>query len=162
MRKSVMFLMQADALIRQADALIRQADALTMQADALTMQADALTMQADALTMQADALTMQPDALTMQADALTRQADAYSASRLNAIHFDLSPNLSPKRREALRLTPLTLQGRGWGLSLYFTQLRTAILSGIAKLNSLRINEMLYLAQNLVNHPVCLGSITAAK
>jgi hypothetical protein len=49
------------------------------------------------------------------------------ASCLDAIHFDLSPNLSPKRREALRLTPLPLQGRGWGLGLYFTQLRTAIM-----------------------------------
>ena len=51
MRKSVAFLMQADALTMQADALTMQADALTMQADALTMQADALTMQANALTM---------------------------------------------------------------------------------------------------------------
>jgi hypothetical protein len=39
----------------------------------------------------------------------------YSGSRLDAVHFDLSPNLSPTRREALILTPLPLQGRGWGL-----------------------------------------------
>jgi hypothetical protein len=45
---------------------------------------------------------------------------------MEAIHFDLSPNLSPKRKEALSLTPLPLQGRGWGLGLYFMQLRTAI------------------------------------
>ncbi|WP_375448881.1 hypothetical protein, partial [uncultured Nostoc sp.] len=56
--------------------------------------------------------------------------EGYSASCLDAIHFDLSP---------LRLTPLpslSLQeavptrrcanGSGWGLGLYFTQLRTAI------------------------------------
>ncbi|MCC5617880.1 XisI protein, partial [Nostoc sp. CHAB 5836] len=42
------------------------------------------------------------------------------------IQFDLSPNLSPKRREALNITPLPLQGRGWGLGLYSMQLRTAI------------------------------------
>ena len=29
----------------------------------------------------------------------------YSGSRMEAIHFDLSPNLSPKRREALNFTP---------------------------------------------------------
>jgi hypothetical protein len=40
--------------------------------------------------------------------------------------FDLSPNLSPKRREALNLTPLPLKGRGWGLGLYSMQLGTAI------------------------------------
>ena len=39
----------------------------------------------------------------------------YSGSRLDAVQFDLSPNLSPCRREALILTPLPLQGRGWGL-----------------------------------------------
>jgi hypothetical protein len=36
---------------------------------------------------------------------------------MDAIDFDLSPNLSPKRREALNLTPLPSQGRGWGLGL---------------------------------------------
>jgi hypothetical protein len=40
--------------------------------------------------------------------------------------FDLSPNLSPKRREALNLTPLPFKGRGWGLGLYSMQLGTAI------------------------------------
>jgi len=45
---------------------------------------------------------------------------------LYAIHSDLSPNLSPKRREALNFTPLPLQGRGWGLGLYWNQLRRAI------------------------------------
>ncbi len=40
--------------------------------------------------------------------------------------FDLSPNLSPTRREALSPAPLPLQGRGWGLGLYWTQLQTAI------------------------------------
>ncbi|PHM09447.1 hypothetical protein CK516_14635 [Nostoc sp. 'Peltigera malacea cyanobiont' DB3992] len=50
----------------------------------------------------------------------------YNVSRLYAIHSDLSPNLSPKRREALNFTPLPLQGRGWGLGLYWTQLRSAI------------------------------------
>jgi hypothetical protein len=48
----------------------------------------------------------------------------YSGSRMEAIHFDLSP----KRREALSLTPLPLQGRGWGLGLYFMQLKTAIVN----------------------------------
>ena len=41
-------------------------------------------------------------------------------------------------------------------------LDTLALQGIAKFNSLRINEMLYLAQNLINHPVRLGTITAPK
>ncbi len=50
----------------------------------------------------------------------------YSGSRLDAIQFDLSPNLSPKRREALNLTPQRYKGWGWGLGLYCTQLRTAI------------------------------------
>ena len=50
----------------------------------------------------------------------------YSGSRLDAIQFDLSPNLSPFRREALNLTPLPYKGRGWGLGLYCTQLITAI------------------------------------
>ncbi|MGB3638391.1 MAG: hypothetical protein WBA39_12575, partial [Rivularia sp. (in: cyanobacteria)] len=40
--------------------------------------------------------------------------------------FDLSPNLSPTRREASSLAPLPLQGRGWGLGLYWTQPKTAI------------------------------------
>ena len=44
--------------LRKSVAFLMQANALTMQADALTMQANALTMQADALTMQADALTL--------------------------------------------------------------------------------------------------------
>jgi hypothetical protein len=39
----------------------------------------------------------------------------YSGSRLDAVHSDLSPNLSPARREALILTPLPYKGRGWGL-----------------------------------------------
>ncbi len=39
----------------------------------------------------------------------------YNGSRLDAVHFDLSPNLSPTRREALILTPLPCKGRGWGL-----------------------------------------------
>ncbi|MEH2349785.1 MAG: TMEM14 family protein [Nostoc sp.] len=43
-----------------------------------------------------------------------------------------------------------------------TQAEALLLQGIAKLNLLRINEMLYLAQNLVNHPVRLGSITAPE
>ncbi len=39
--------------------------------------------------------------------------EKYSGFRLDAIHFDLSPNLSPKRREALNLTPLPLwEGAG--------------------------------------------------
>ena len=42
--------------------------------------------------------------------------------------FDFSPNLSPSRREALSLAPLLSQGRGWGLGLYLTQLKTAIFS----------------------------------
>ncbi|OYD98457.1 hypothetical protein CDG77_05735 [Nostoc sp. 'Peltigera membranacea cyanobiont' 213] len=42
----------------------------------------------------------------------------YNVSRLYAIHSDLSPNLSPKRREALNFTPLPYKGRGWGLGLY--------------------------------------------
>ncbi|MEH1886176.1 hypothetical protein [Nostoc sp.] len=29
----------------------------------------------------------------------------YSGSHFDAIHFDLTPNLSPKRREALNFTP---------------------------------------------------------
>jgi hypothetical protein len=41
----------------------------------------------------------------------------YRTSRLYAIHSNLSPNLSPTRREALRLTPLPYKGRGWGLGL---------------------------------------------
>jgi len=55
-----------------------------------------------------------------------KRALHYSGSRLDAIQFDLSPNLSPKRREALNLTPLPYKGRGWGLGLYCTQLITAI------------------------------------
>jgi hypothetical protein len=48
----------------------------------------------------------------------------YSASRLGVVYFDLSPNLSPTRREALKLAPFpafgTLRERregGWGLGL---------------------------------------------
>jgi hypothetical protein len=37
---------------------------------------------------------------------------------LDAIHSDLSPNLSPTRREALIFTPLPLWGRGWGLGFF--------------------------------------------
>ncbi|MGB3640393.1 MAG: hypothetical protein WBA39_22895, partial [Rivularia sp. (in: cyanobacteria)] len=44
--------------------------------------------------------------------------------------FDLSPNLSPTRREASSLAPLPLQGRGWGLGLYWTQPKTAIVVSI--------------------------------
>jgi hypothetical protein len=66
---------------------------------------------------------------------------------LDAVHSDLSPNLSPNRREALILTPLPAikaapfpspsrgglgrGGKGLGVrffALYFTQLRTAIFS----------------------------------
>jgi len=53
----------------------------------------------------------------------------YSPSRLDEIQSDLSPNLSPRRREALILTPATLVGKGFGVrvsAVYFTQLRTAI------------------------------------
>ncbi len=39
----------------------------------------------------------------------------YSNSRLYAIHFDLSP----KRREALNLTPLSLEGKGLGVRPVF-------------------------------------------
>ena len=40
----------------------------------------------------------------------------YSGFRLDAIHFDLSPNLSPKRREALNLSDSpTLVGKGLGV-----------------------------------------------
>jgi [ribosomal protein S5]-alanine N-acetyltransferase len=49
---------------------------------------------------------------------------------MEAIQFDLSPNLSPKRREALNLTPLPYKGRGWGLGLYCTKLITAIIRKI--------------------------------
>jgi hypothetical protein len=48
---------------------------------------------------------------------------------LDEIQSDLSPNLSPRRREALILTPATLVGKGFGVrvsAVYFTQLRTAI------------------------------------
>jgi hypothetical protein len=39
---------------------------------------------------------------------LEQQEGEYSDSRLDAVQFDLSPNLSPTRREALILTPLPL------------------------------------------------------
>jgi len=39
----------------------------------------------------------------------------YSGARLDAVHSDLSPNLSPSRREALILTPATLVGKGLGV-----------------------------------------------
>jgi hypothetical protein len=42
----------------------------------------------------------------------------YSPSRLDAVHSDLSPNLSPRRREALIFTPLPYKGRGWGLGFF--------------------------------------------
>jgi hypothetical protein len=45
-------------------------------------------------------------------------------------NFDLSPNLSPKRREAMKLFPLPASGRrGLGLFayLYLTRLKMAIL-----------------------------------
>jgi hypothetical protein len=55
---------------------------------------------------------------------------------LDEIQYDLSPNLSPRRREALILTPTTLVGNrsfseelGVRLSaVYFTQLRTTIIA----------------------------------
>jgi hypothetical protein len=34
------------------------------------------------------------------------QKSTYNPSRLDAVHSDLSPNLSPTRREALIFTPL--------------------------------------------------------
>jgi hypothetical protein len=34
---------------------------------------------------------------------------------MEAIHFDLSPNLSPKRREALNLYSPSLVGKGLGV-----------------------------------------------
>ncbi|MEH2430462.1 MAG: hypothetical protein V7K26_23755 [Nostoc sp.] len=36
-------------------------------------------------------------------------------TRCATYSWNPSPNLSPKRREALILAPLPLQGRGWGL-----------------------------------------------
>jgi hypothetical protein len=51
--------------------------------------------------------------------------DFYSVSRLSKIHFDLSPNLSPTRGEALNLTPLPYKGRGWGLGLYLISATSA-------------------------------------
>jgi len=53
----------------------------------------------------------------------------YSASRLDAIYFDLSPNLSPKRREALMLTySPSLQGKGLGVRSVL-KLRSTIVAG---------------------------------
>ncbi len=75
-------------------------------------------MQADALTIQADALTIQADALTMQADALTMQADALT----------IQANALTMQADALTKRPT------YSLPL----------QGIAKFNSLRIKEMLYL------------------
>jgi hypothetical protein len=37
---------------------------------------------------------------------------------MNRPHADLSPNLSPARREAL-IAPLPYEGRDWGLGLIF-------------------------------------------
>jgi len=65
-------------------------------------------------------------AVALQISWRVQQCSKYSGSRLDAIQFDLSPNLSPFRREALNLTPLPYKGRGWGLGLYCTQLITAI------------------------------------
>jgi hypothetical protein len=64
--------------------------------------------------------------LLAEAIASPWQERKYSGSRLDAVHFDLSPNLSPTRREALILTPLPLQGRGWGLGF------SAVLHAIEK------------------------------
>jgi hypothetical protein len=54
---------------------------------------------------------------------------------LDAVHFDLSPNLSPTRREALILTPLPLQGRGWGLGF------SAVLHAIEKCYNTRPTDL---------------------
>ncbi|MEH2264298.1 hypothetical protein [Nostoc sp.] len=71
----------------------------------------------------------------MQADALTMQADALT---MQADAFTKQADTLTMQADAL------------------------LLHGIAKFNSLRINKMLYLVQNLVNHPVRLGSITAPE
>ena len=52
---------------------------------------------------------------------------------MDAVHFDLSPT----RREALILTPLPLQGRGWGLGF------SAVL---------HTTEKCYVTAILVSHP----------
>jgi len=43
----------------------------------------------------------------------------YSGSPLDAIDFDLSPNLSPKRREALKSYSPSLVGKGLGVRSVF-------------------------------------------
>jgi hypothetical protein len=42
------------------------------------------------------------------------------------------PFLSPKRREAFNFTPQRYKGWDWELSLYWTQVRTAISLGLVK------------------------------
>ncbi|MEH2118101.1 hypothetical protein [Nostoc sp.] len=79
----------------------------------------AFLMQGDALALQGDALTLHLDALALQGDALTLHLDAL----------------------ALQGDTLTLSADA--LTLHLDALA---LQGIAKFNSLRINEMLYLGR----------------
>jgi hypothetical protein len=67
--------------------------------------------------------------LLAEAIASPWQERKYSGSRLDAVHFDLSPNLSPTLERGFDSYSPSLAGKGLGVrffALYFTQQRNAI------------------------------------